>query len=297
MGAEVREALRSRGVSQYLHDLEEGMQSYSVFAPYIPTPRHRRRDAARKEMGKFFSEILAERRKCPTESKHVDMIDKLLNAAYSPSGQKLSDEEITGMCIAAFFGGMHNSAITSAWTLIYIHNDRKLLARLRAEQKEACGESGHKMDYKSLSAMPLLKACVKEALRLTPPLVLLMRTVMKPITACGYTIAPGTVVATCPPVAHRIESLYPDPEAFTPDRWTEKVDKDIPHSFIAFGDGARRCLGEHFGYLQVMTIVSHCLQHYDLEVLDGIPKAGFQGMVCGPEGGCRAKFRLRSETA
>jgi len=292
MGAEVRAALKD-GVAEYLHDLEQGMQSYSVFAPYAPTPRHWKRDVARKKLSELFAPIIAERRK-NTGGKNDAMIDKFINATYSPGGETLSDDEITGLCIAAFFGGMHNSAITTAWTLLYIFHNRELLPRLKKEQEEALAgkKPGEPLDYKCLGAMPFLKACAKEALRLRPPLVLLMRTLKAPISVCGYDIEPGTVVATCPPVSHRIESIYEDCEAFKPERWLEKPESSLPaHSFIAFGDGPRRCLGEHFGFLQVMTIVSHVLRNYDLEMLGPLPKGEFQGMVVGPEGETLARLK------
>eukprot|EP00929_Paragymnodinium_shiwhaense_P089692 TRINITY_DN4984_c0_g1_i1.p1 TRINITY_DN4984_c0_g1~~TRINITY_DN4984_c0_g1_i1.p1 ORF type:complete len:542 (-),score=150.92 TRINITY_DN4984_c0_g1_i1:406-1791(-) len=294
MGAEVRAALKD-GVAEYLEDLEQGMQSYSVFAPYVPTPRHIKRDAARKKLCELFRPIIAARRKA-AGGKTEAMIDKFINATYLPGGESLTDEEITGLCIAAFFGGMHNSAINTAWTLLYIFHNRDLLPRLLQEQKDALeGRSqGEPLDYKCLSAMPFLKACAKEAVRLRPPLVLLMRTLKQPISVCGYDLEPGTVVATCPPVAHRIEAIYEDCESFKPQRWLEKPESSLPpHSFIAFGDGPRRCLGEHFGVLQVMTILSHVLRNYDLEMLGPLPKGEFQGMVVGPEGDCLAKMTKR----
>lgn len=299
MGVEVRAMLKS-GVADYLHDLEMGMQSYSAFAPYVPTPRHRKRDASRKALGALFQDVITERRRMaskPGSIKHQDMVDKFLHAKYSPGGETLTDEEITGLCIAAFFGGMHNSAITTVWTLLFVFHHREYLPRLKAEQQEvrATKGPGDPLAYKDLNAMPLLKACVKEALRLRPPLVLLMRTVKSPIDACGYKIAAGTVVVTCPPVAHRIADVFPDPEVYNPDRWLdpERPEANLkPHSFIAFGDGARRCLGETLGYLQVMTIVSHVLENYDIELVEKtLPRAGFQGMVVGPEGDCLGTLR------
>lgn len=286
MGAEARAALHE-GVAECLHDLEQGMQSYSVFATYLPTARHRKRDAARKKIGALFSKILDERRKNTSSTRPQDIIDKLMQSSYSGGGQQLNDDEITGLCIAAFFGGMHNSAITTAWTLLYIHDNPKILERAKHEVAQVYKDSGGKLDYKTLNTMTFLKACVKESLRLRPPLVILMRTLQSQINVCGYNVAPGTVVVTCPPVSHRIESIYPDPETFNPDRWLERDEKSLPqHSFIAFGDGPRRCLGEHFGNLQIMMIVAHCLQNYDLRLVNGCPGASFQGMVVGPEGDC-----------
>eukprot|EP00929_Paragymnodinium_shiwhaense_P089693 TRINITY_DN4984_c0_g2_i1.p1 TRINITY_DN4984_c0_g2~~TRINITY_DN4984_c0_g2_i1.p1 ORF type:complete len:527 (-),score=131.00 TRINITY_DN4984_c0_g2_i1:87-1589(-) len=297
MGQEVRAALKD-GVAEYLEHLEQGMQSYSVFAPYAPTIRHRLRDQARKKLGELFEPLIEERRKRSVgKTADATLIDKLIHATYSPGGEHLTHTEITGLCIAAFFGGMHNSAISTAWTLLYVYHNRDYLPRLLKEQEDAIKHlgPGEPMDYKCLGNMPFLKACVKEALRLRPPLVLLMRTLKAPISVCGYDIEPGTVVATCPPVSHRIEAIYEDCESFKPERWLEKPESSLPeHSFIAFGDGPRRCLGEHFGFLQVMTTVSHVLRSYDLEMLGSLPKGEFQGMVVGPEGDCLANLKRRS---
>merc|ERR1711972_854313 len=118
-----------------------------------------------------------------------------------------------------------------------------------------------------------------------------MRTAERSLEVCGYTVPKGTVVVSCPPATHRIEEVYKNAESFIPDRWLDQDNvliKDKPHSYIAFGDGARRCLGEHFGYLQVMTIAANCLQHYDVKLVNGCPKASFQGMVVGPDGDCLA---------
>merc|ERR1712173_93532 len=100
----------------------------------------------------LFSKILADRRsKVKDEAASTDMIDRLLQAAYAPSGKHLTDEEITGLCIAIFFGGMHNSAITTAWTLLYVCDKPDLVARLTLEQVEARKDCGGTLDFKTLN--------------------------------------------------------------------------------------------------------------------------------------------------
>merc|ERR1712176_1603160 len=141
------------------------------------------------------------------------------------------------MCVAAFFGGMHNSAITTAWTLLYIHDNPDILARLKKEQAEvmSSGDMSSTMDHRALSSMVLLKACVKEALRLRPPLVILMRTAERPLEVCGYTVPKGTVVVSCPPVTHCLEHVYKDAKVYNPSRWLDENKafvKEQPHSYI-----------------------------------------------------------------
>lgn len=60
---------------------------------------------------------------------------------------------------------------------------------------------------------------IKEALRLDPPLIMLLRYVHKPFevtTMDGqtYKIPKGDIVATSPSFAHRLDSVYSKPEVF-----------------------------------------------------------------------------------
>jgi sterol 14-demethylase len=67
--------------------------------------------------------------------------------------------------------------------------------------------------------MPLLKACIKEALRMYPPLILLMRKVKEDVMFNGITIPKGDTVVVSPALAHMLEHVFPDPKKFDPDRW------------------------------------------------------------------------------
>ena len=95
----------------------------------------------------------------------------------------------------------------------------------------------NKITFEALESMDYLHCCMKEALRLYPPLILLMRKVKKSIRYKDYIIPKDDIVVTCPPISHRIESVFPDPEKFDPDRFFERKEGGQRHDFIAFGQG------------------------------------------------------------
>jgi sterol 14-demethylase len=64
--------------------------------------------------------------------------------------------------------------------------------------------------------MELLHSCMKETLRMYPPLIMLMRMALKDVQYKDYIIPKGDIVATCPPVANRLESVYTNPNKFDP---------------------------------------------------------------------------------
>ena len=93
-------------------------------------------------------------------------------------GREMTVDEITGMLIAALFAGQHTSSITSTWTALYLFSDKyrhKFLPQILKEQKQIIAEHGEELNYEILSKMDFLHRGMKEALRLHPPLIMLMR--------------------------------------------------------------------------------------------------------------------------
>merc|ERR1712050_354348 len=109
-GNELRSKMHSvasgHTICEMLHTLEQGMLPLSVFLPSAPIPRHRARDAARREMSEFLAPILAERRRqiaAKEVEKEDDFLWKVMMSTY-PDGRPITDEEIVGFLVAAFFG-------------------------------------------------------------------------------------------------------------------------------------------------------------------------------------------------
>lgn len=110
-------------------------------------------------------------------------------------------------------------------------------------------------DPKELDALPLLHAVIKEVLRLYTPTPALLNRVTPPGGAVieGYTIPGGITIGTSGKCMHRNEKVFPDAEAFKPERWlSDETEencnrlKEMNRWFWAFGSGGRMCVGNHF---------------------------------------------------
>lgn len=84
---------------------------------------------------------------------------------------------------------------------------------------------------------------------------MLPREALKNYTFKGtkITIPKGTKVWIPAFPIHRDPNIYPDPDKFDPERFTEEaVANRHPMSFLAFGDGPRICIGmENFHILTI----------------------------------------------
>lgn len=195
------------------------MQPISVLAPYLPTALHRKRDLARKEIGKIFASIIAKRR--ASGVKESDILQSFIDGRYvrAHGGRPLTESEITGLLIAALFAGMHTSTITASWTGIFLTSHRKAWSACVAEQRRIVAEHGDALTVDVLDKMEVLHACITEALRLHPPLIMMLRYARKPFQVTGAHLevcmshalhipaldvccAPPLISLVCPPVSH-----------------------------------------------------------------------------------------------
>ena len=171
------------------------------------------------------------------------------------------------MFISMMFAGHHTTSGTAAWTLIELLRHPDELAAVRAELDELYAH-GEEVSYQALRAMPRLESAIKEALRLHPPLILVLRVVKEELEVEGFRIAPGKLVGASPAVSNRIAEDFPDPDAFVPERYLEPraEDRANPWTWIPFGAGRHRCVGAPFAMMQLKAIFSVLLRHWDFEL-------------------------------
>lgn len=300
LGEEVRNKLFD-DVSALFHDLDNGMLPISVLFPYLPIPAHRRRDQARKKLANIFANIITSRKK--TGKSENDMLQSFIESKYK-DGRPTTESEITGLLIAALFAGQHTSSITSTWTGAYLLCNKEYMSAVVDEQKNLMRKHGNKVDHDILSEMEVLYRCIKEALRLHPPLIMLLRSshsdfTVKTKEGKEYDIPKGHIVATSPAFANRLPHIYKNPDTYDPDRFAAERDEDKaagPFSYISFGGGRHGCLGEPFAYLQIKAIWSHLLRNFELELISPFPEIDWNAMVVGVKGKVMVRYK-RKEVA
>ena len=297
LGREIRETLFSE-VTQLVHDLDKGMVPLSVFFPYAPIEEHRKRDKARKELAAIFDKVIQARR--ASGAVEPDVLQTFIDARYK-DGSRLTNDQVLGMLIAVLFAGQHTSSITSTWTgLLAMANKDRVFPALLEEQRNMMKKHDGKIDFDVLAEMDELHFAIKEALRMHPPLIMLLRMCHKPFkvtTTKGkdYVIPKGHIVATSPAFAHRMNDVFKDADVYNPNRFKAPTaeDKKAFASFIGFGGGRHGCMGETFAYMQIKTIWSVLLRNFDFELVGDVPEPDYEGMVVGPKGPCKVKYTRR----
>ena len=292
LGPKFREQL-SEEFAQLYYDMEGGLSVLAFFAPNMPlVPAFKKRDRARKRLGELIANIVRERR-AKNDSTSEDFLQTLMDARYK-DGRALTEDEMTGLLLAIMFAGHHTSGVTVAGTGILLNQNPQWIGKLREEQKRVLGDRTE-LTLDDLRGMTLLERCIKETLRMSPPIIMMMRRVLNGFDYAGYHIEKDSMIMTSPAMAHRIPEVFENPNTFDPDRWTPERDADKKNamSWIAFGGGRHRCLGIVFAQLQLRAVWSHLLRNFDFELVESKYEPDYSRLLVGPRLPCRVRYRRR----
>ncbi len=267
IGTKFRNQLDRRFAELY-HELERGTDALAFVDPYAPIDSFRRRDAARIELVELVSEIMRARAAAPLPGRDErDLLDVLISLRAPDGSAAFSADEITGMFISMMFAGHHTSSGTAAWTLIELLRHPEYLDAVTAELDQLYAD-GSPVSFQALREIPVLESAIKEALRLHPPLILLLRAATRQLEVLGYEIPAGALVGASPAISNRIGADFPDPDAFVPQRYGEQRQEDLINrwTWIPFGAGRHRCVGANFAMIQLKAIFSVLLRDWTFEL-------------------------------
>lgn len=137
--------------------------------------------------------------------------------------------------------------------------------KARNDVRKAIKKHNGKLTYDALADMKYLEKCLSETLRKYPIAFSLLRTALHDykIPDTEITIPKGTMVTIPIYAIHWDENLYPDPEKFDPERFTqEQISARHSMAYIPFGAGPRTCIGYRFGHVETKLGLAKILMNY-----------------------------------
>ncbi len=239
--------------------------------------------AARRVLDEIVFGEIAERRRSP-ESGRRDVMSLLLEVR-DESGQGFSDREVRDQVMTLMFAGHDTSTSTLTFMMYELARRPDVVEKLVAEQDAVLG--GEIPDIEKIEReMPYLDMVLDEVLRLYPPAWIGPRRVIKDFEFGGYGVPKGAYFAYCSWASHRIPEVFPEPEAFIPERFTRERKAALPRgAYVPFGGGQRICIGKRFGQTEVKLVATMILQRLRLDVLPGRTVTVRQMPTLSPKGG------------
>jgi cytochrome P450 len=254
-------------------DFERALSFYGTdFAVRIlrgpRTPWRRMLEARRTLDGIIYGEIA--RRRAEPNPERTDVMSMLLDAR-DEDGSVLSDTEVRDQVMTLLFAGHDTTTSTVTFMLYELARHPAALAKLLAEQDRVL-PGGRLPTAAELTgeALPELEMALEETLRLYPAAWVGPRKSVESFEFAGWTVPAGAYVNYSSWASHRLPDVWPEPEAFVPERFTPEAKARLPKgAYIPFGGGSRTCIGMRFGQQEIRTIVTLLLQRHHLELFPG----------------------------
>ncbi|XP_061052032.1 steroid 21-hydroxylase [Eubalaena glacialis] len=238
------------------------------FLRFFPNPGLWRLKQAMENRDHIVEKQLRQHKESMVAGRWRDMTDYMFQGMGKQRVEEGPGQLLEGhvhmSVVDLFIGGTETTANTLSWAVAFLLHHPEIQRRLQEEldRELGPGASGSRVPYKDRARLPLLNATIAEVLRLRPvvPLALPHRAT-RASSIFGYDIPEGTVVIPNLQGAHLDETVWERPHEFRPDRF---LDPGANPSALAFGCGARVCLGEPLARLELFVVLGQLLQAFTL---------------------------------
>jgi cytochrome P450 len=241
-------------------------------AAFIPLPRWMprmfrkgTRDSAAKIRALITELTTARMAQIEAGTAPDDLATKIMTTADPVNGDRFTTDEMVDQVAIFFLAGHETSASALAWPFYLMATHPEWQDKLADEAKglKTC-------DFSVMSKLKLSRDVFREALRLYPPVPMMVRENTCPEQFRDRDVKPGAQLVLSPWHLHRHERLWDNPDGFDPMRWhTENGRTCGREAYIPFSSGPRVCTGAGFAMVEGPLILSRILRDFRVVAVPG----------------------------
>ncbi|KFP75358.1 Cytochrome P450 4B1, partial [Acanthisitta chloris] len=201
------------------------------------------------------------------KKRHLDFLDILL-CSKDANGVGLSDEDLRAEVDTFMFEGHDTTASGISWLFYCMSLHPHYQQRCREEIQGILGDRDT-VEWEDLGKMTYTTMCIKESLRLFPPVPAVSRQLSKPITFPDGRSLPAGLLGCKIGLnifgIHRNRDVWEDPEIYDPSRFSpENTAQRHSHAFLPFSAGSRNCIGQQFAMNEIKVALALTLLRFEL---------------------------------
>ncbi|WP_370981045.1 cytochrome P450 [Agaribacterium sp. ZY112] len=251
------------------------MLSYRLRAPlpywrWFKLERDKKLDAALSEVRHAVNGFIEQARmKLESEQRQdFEQAENLLEAmilAENEDGEHFTDEQLFANVVTLLLAGEDTTANTLAWAIDFLVERPELQEQLYQEVQTHTNGNGP-ISLEQLESFPLISAVLHETMRLKPVAPHLYIEPIKDEQIKGHHCPAGTTLVCLLSGEAYNEQLFPDCEAFKPERWLNMENSRATASqLMPFGFGARLCPGRQLSLVEMRLALIELIRHYRFE--------------------------------
>lgn len=193
-----------------------------------------------------------------------DLATKIMTTRDPVTGETFAPAEMVDQVAIFFLAGHETSASALSWALYLLATHPEVQDRVAAEAAVLAP------DFAALSRLRVTRDVFREALRLYPPVPMMVRENACPERLRDRDAPPGAQIVLSPWHLHRHERLWDRPDAFDPDRWqTEAGRHSARDGYLPFSAGPRVCTGAGFAMAEGVLLLAHLVGRFRFDPVEG----------------------------
>jgi cytochrome P450 family 138 len=262
------------------------MKRGQVLAFATPPPHWARRhspwgklDEIRASFDRIVCSLISEAEADPNLAQRTDILASLVRSrndqATAMSRQDICDE------LSTLVGAGHETTASAlAWTFERLRRHPEVLAELVREVDEGGRDFRRATIWESLRVRTVIDVCGR---RVTSP----------HFTLDEWRISPNRNVIVRIADLHEDPLLFPDPTQFNPHRFSGS--RPAAPTWLAFGGGARRCIGADFAVTEMDIVLRTVLRNFRIQTDAAADEEScFRGIAHSPKHGGRVALNRRA---
>uniref|UniRef100_A0A803L0E6 Uncharacterized protein n=1 Tax=Chenopodium quinoa TaxID=63459 RepID=A0A803L0E6_CHEQI len=256
-----------RSEDEFLAVLQELSQLFGAlniadFIPFLtwadPNGLNERLVKAQSDLDGFFDPIIDN--------------GKINEPEDSTNSLKLTRDNIKAIIMDVTFGATETVAWTVEWAMTELLRNPDDMKRVQNELANVAGLT-RKPDDSDLDKLPYFRCCIKETLRLHPPVSLLLHATSHDAVIGGYYIPKQSRVVVNTWAIGRDPNSWSDADMFKPGRFLEEGAPNIKGAnfeLIPFGSGRQSCPGMGLALYTLELCAVNLLHCFTWELPDGM---------------------------
>ena len=227
-----------------------------------------RKKALGLEGGKTGEEGESVLERAARQRKYLDFLDTLLTAV-DEDGNGMTDLEIRNEVDTFLFEGHDTTTSGISWTLYCLARYPEHQQKIREEVNNVL--MGREwLEFDDLKELKYTQWCIKEAMRLYPPVFNYFRKTSADIELDGYLVPKGVLIAINVYSIHRHPDIWENPDEFDPLRFhPDNTEGRDPYAYIPFSAGQRNCIGQNFAMNEERVVVASIVRRFRLSLVEG----------------------------
>lgn len=212
-----------------------------------------------------------------------DFVTRMIHALRERFPEDEAVELAVDNAATFYLAGHETTANALTWTLYLLSEQPKLQDRAADEAAAAIGQG---IDASLPERLPLLRTIVEESLRLYPPAPRFDREAIAADRLGEHAVRPGDLISIWPWLLHRHRTLWDEPDAFDPTRFSPERRAALHRfQYIPFGGGPRTCVGARFAMAEALTILAQWVARWRFSPVPGATVRFSGSVTLRPEGG------------